>query len=200
MRQQILLCTFFRFIILPAVQCVHQVIQGGGTLFPHGVQLGCGSILRFLQQVDLVAQLGELLAERRLGSIAVNFCHSGARRNTFSIGCQIPERPTTCHIVLVEQQHALGIHCIRDRRQHSRFISIWWEENVHRLVPDIQPCQQQKYNGNPGQNGQRTGGAARCFRRIAHNAHPFAKKSWVRRTACSVTSGAAASSQTTPSI
>ena len=89
-----------------------------------------------MQQVDLVVDLGQLLAQTGLGSIAVDFGHRSARRDALAIGHKVAQRAVPGHIALVEQQHALGIHRVFHRSQKGRFVGVGREQHLHGLIED----------------------------------------------------------------
>ena len=198
--QDVVLCSLRSPIVGSLVQRIHQVVKGGRTLFPHGVQLGGGGVLGFLQQVDLAADLGELLAERRLIGVAVHLGHRRARRDALPIGHEVAQRSAARDIRLLKEQHALRVHRILHRGQKGRFVGVGWEQHMACLIEHIRRRQQQKHQHDAGQHRQYLGGAAGRFRRIAHSTHPLVKKSSVKFIARAAASGAEASSQTTPSM
>ena len=59
-------------LVVPCIQRIHQVVQSSGTVLAQGFQLHRSGVLGALQQVDLVIDLGQLLAQGGLRCIAVD--------------------------------------------------------------------------------------------------------------------------------
>ena len=197
--QQIVLRLGVGVLVVGGIQRIHQIIQRRRAVFAQGLHLRRGGVLRFLQQVDLVVDLGQLLAQTGLGSIAVDFRHRSARRDALAIGHKVAQRAVPGHITFVEQQHALGIHRVFHRSQKGRFVGVGREQHLHGLIEDIHGRQQQKDDGNACQRLQ-CAGQLTFFLLFLHSAHPFVINSCVSAAARALRSGAAASSQTTPSM
>ena len=162
------------------------------------VQLQGGGVLGALQQVDLIIDLGQLLAQGGLRCIAVDLSHRCACRDTLAIGHQISQRAAARNVAFLKQEHAFGIHSVLHRSQQGGLVSIGRKQHLHCLIAHIQCRQQQKHDDDSGQRFQCAGDALAVF--FLHIAHPFAKNSFVRHAACSRTSGAEASSQQMPSM
>ena len=150
------------------------------------------------QQIDLVIQLGQLLAQGSLRCIAVDLSYRCACRNTFAVCHQISQRAAARNVAFLKQEHSFGIHGVLHRSQQGGLVGIGRKQHLHCLIAHIQCRQQQKHDNDSGQRFQCAGDALAVF--FLHIAHPFAKNSFVRRAACSRTSGAEASSQQMPSM
>ena len=200
LRQQVIPGVRIHIAIVLRIQCVHHIIQSTGAVPQEIVQLQRGGVLGFLQQIDLLVQLGQLLAQDRLGCIAVDLRDRCACRNALAVLHQIAQRSAAGHIAFVEQQHSVRVQRIRHRHGQRGLIDILGKEDLPYLIQHIACRQDQKRRQNTGHRGQRPGHPAFLPGSFAHCHHPFAKNSCTVRTAVSVTSGAPASSQTTPSM
>ena len=187
-------------LVIGGVQRIHQVIQRRRAVLQQHIQLQRRSVLRFLQQCDLIGQLGQLLAQNALGGIAVDLCHCRACRDTLAVGGKVAHDAAACHIALVKQQHTVGADGIRHGCRQRGLVNILRKEHMESLVSHIAEHQHQKNSQHPHQRRQRAAVFPSFLRFIRHVDHPFAKNSSVLRSAVSAASGAPASSQTTPSI
>ena len=115
LRQQVVFPAGVGVLIVALVDGVQHIIKRGGTLFAEGFQLGRGGVLGTLEQVDLVAELGQLLAESRLRRVAVHLGHGGSGRDALAVLDEVAQRAGAAgDIRLIEEQHTLGVHGIGD--------------------------------------------------------------------------------------
>ena len=154
--EDVILLALRRLVIGGAVQRIHQVIKCTGTLFFQGVQLGGGGVLRPLEQLDLVVQGRELLAEARLFRAAVDLGHRSARRDALAVGGEVAQRPAAGDVGLVEEQDAVGAHGIRHRGKHRGLVGVGREEHLQGLIAHIDARQNHRHHSDARQTAQHT--------------------------------------------